>query len=74
MCILMILYVEMKLQVIHNSNKLRYCFNAIVLSFQCQSSEYKPLEYIILNNFMLSDDFVCWNEDTNYSKNLCKLI
>jgi hypothetical protein len=63
-----ILDVEMSLQVIENSKKLKYSFNSIMLIFQCYSSdkgsrtqhlEYKLIGNIIQYNFIYFDDFMC---------------
>jgi hypothetical protein len=67
-----ILYVEMRLQIIQNSIKLKFCVNVFVNIFQPYSckkgSKNCDVNDIIQNNIMYFDDFLCCNEAANYRK------
>jgi hypothetical protein len=69
--------VEMGLQMIQNSNKMKYNFYSFVLIFNviCVLKVREYIDYNVKqmwkffeNNIVPYDDFMCWNEATNNIK------
>jgi hypothetical protein len=71
------LSVEMRLQMIENSNKLKYYFYTFVLIFQryrhhkvpeCSDYNINEQETSIITNLIYFGDLLRWNEAINYRK------